>query len=61
MPTLEGGISTGCSSICYHLFQYLLSLIAVSPIGVREILRQVTGDFATTLSKPRNNPQEASE
>ena len=51
MPTLEGGISTGCSSICYHLFQYLLSLIAVSPIGVREILRRPVADTAANGSK----------
>ena len=51
MPALEGGISTGCSSICYHPFQYLLSLIAVSPIGVWEILRRPVADTAATGSK----------
>ncbi len=36
--------------------QYLLTGVAVSAMGVKKILRQVTGDFAMTLSKPRNNP-----
>ena len=38
------------------MFQYLLTGGAVSAMGVKKILRRVTGDFAKPLSKPRNNP-----
>ena len=38
------------------MFQYLLTGVAVSAMGVKKILRRVTGDFAMSHSKPRNNP-----
>lgn len=41
----------GCRSICYGAFQYLLCVIAVSPIGVRQILRRVMAATATNNGK----------
>jgi hypothetical protein len=45
---LKRGITMGCRSICYGSSESLLPFIAVSPMGVRQILRRVMVDTATS-------------